>query len=174
MDKGIVIWFTGLPSSGKTTIANATANLLMARGKKVKILDGDALRNTISKDLGYTDNDRATHIARVADLAYTCAKNGYIVLASLITPLDTHRSIVKDYLGGYYHLCFVKCNIMECIKRDVKGLYQKAIAGKIDNFTGISADYDEPKQYDIVCHTEDETILESSKKVLNYISSFNI
>jgi len=170
---GCVIWFTGLPCSGKTTIANAVANFYINKNKKVKILDGDAVRNTISKDLGFSNADREENIRRVAQIAIDLANAEYIVLCSLITPLRSHRQIAQLILGNYYTLCYVKSPLNTCINRDVKGMYKKALNKEIKDFTGISSPYDIPdiSDYNLICFTDRETIYESAQKVISYINS---
>lgn len=170
---GCVIWFTGLPCSGKTTLANAVANVFINRNKRVKILDGDALRNTICKDLGFSEKDREENIRRVANMALEYANNGYIVLCSLITPLKHHRQVAKSILGMYYNLCYIKAPLDTCIKRDVKGMYEKALKKELDNFTGVSSPYDVPDatEYNLVCFTDKELISDSASKIVSYINS---
>lgn len=172
---GIVIWFTGLPCSGKTTIANAVANSYIYKNRKVKILDGDALRKTVSKDLGFSIQDREQNIRMAANIAFDLAKADYIVLCSLITPLKKHREIAQSILAEYYNLCYVKAPINTCIKRDVKGMYQKALKKEIKEFTGISSPYEQPEidEYNLICFTDRETISECAQKIISYLNLKN-
>jgi adenylyl-sulfate kinase len=141
--EGVVVWFTGLSGSGKSTLAEALAPRLRAQGKKVEILDGDAVRTHLSKGLGFSREDRDTNIARIAFVAHLLARNGVIVITAAISPFRETRDKARAMIGDFFEV-HVAPPLEECIKRDVKGLYKKAIAGEIEHFTGISDPYEDP------------------------------
>jgi adenylylsulfate kinase len=140
---GAVIWFTGLSGAGKTTLADALIPKLVASGKKVEVLDGDVVRTHLSKGLGFSREDRDTNIARIAFVAHLLARNGVVVLVAAISPFRSARDAARATIGDFIEV-HVAPPLDECIKRDVKGLYKKAIAGEIAQFTGISDPYEEP------------------------------
>jgi adenylylsulfate kinase len=141
--EGVVIWFTGLSGAGKSTLAEAVAPKLRALGRKVEILDGDVVRTHLSKGLGFSREDRDTNIARIAFVAHLLQRNGVIVLTAAISPFRETRDNARKLVGDFVEV-HVAPPLEECIKRDVKGLYAKAIAGEIQQFTGISDPYEEP------------------------------
>lgn len=153
--KGITVWFTGLPASGKTTIASRIAEILASRGYSACHLDGDKLRKGLNSDLGFSTEDRMENIRRASETAKLLNDNHVIVLAAFITPIESTRKLARNILGKDNLVeVYVKCSIKECKKRDPKGLYKKAVKGEIDNFTGISAEYEEPEKPDIIVDTE--------------------
>ncbi|MHA1230874.1 MAG: adenylyl-sulfate kinase [Candidatus Helarchaeota archaeon] len=165
--KGVTVWFTGLSGSGKSTIADALKNKLKNLGiKRVERLDGDILRKTLCKDLGFTKKDRDTNIERVIFLAKLLTRNDVIVLTSFISPYRKLREQGRREIQNFIEV-YVKCPIEECIKRDPKGLYKKALNNEIQNFTGISDPYEEPENPDLTLNTDKETIEESVQKVFN-------
>ena len=141
---GIVIWFTGLPGSGKSTIANKLDVELNKRGLKTYILDGDNVRMGLNKDLGFSPESRKENIRRISEVAKLFADSGTIVMTAFISPYREDRDSARGVIGSDYFEVFVNTPIEECIKRDPKGLYKKAIASKIKGFTGIDAPYEEP------------------------------
>jgi len=141
---GIVIWFTGLSGSGKSTIANKLDVELNKRGLKTYILDGDNVRMGLNKDLGFSPESRKENIRRISEVAKLFADSGTIVMTAFISPYREDRDSARDVIGLDYVEVFVNTPIEECIKRDPKGLYKKAIAGEIKGFTGIDAPYEEP------------------------------
>jgi len=142
--QGIVIWFTGLSGSGKSTIANKLDVELNKRGLKTYILDGDNVRMGLNKDLGFSPESRKENIRRISEVAKLFADSGTIVMTAFISPYREDRDSARDVIGLDYVEVFVNTPIEECIKRDPKGLYKKAIAGEIKGFTGIDAPYEEP------------------------------
>jgi adenylyl-sulfate kinase len=142
-NEGVVLWFTGLSGAGKSTLAEAIAPKLRAHGKKVEILDGDVVRTHLSKGLGFSRDDRDTNIARIAFVAHLLARNGVTVLVAAISPFRETRDKARALIGDFVEI-HVAPPLDECIKRDVKGLYKKAISGEIQQFTGISDPYEEP------------------------------
>jgi adenylylsulfate kinase len=152
----MVIWFTGLSGSGKTTVALEYQKLLNRH--RSFILDGDVLRNGLCSDLGFSLEDRSENIRRVGYVSRLIYDLGYTVLATFITPLEKDRLWLRGlYRPGQFWLVYIKCSLSECGKRDPKGLYEKAYAGEIANFTGVDSPYEEPKSADIVLDTEDLT-----------------
>ncbi len=145
-----VLWFTGLSGSGKSTIANALDKLLHARGKHTYLLDGDNVRHGLNHDLGFTEADRVENIRRVAEVAKLMADAGLIVIVSLISPFRDERRMARELMNeGEFIEIFVDTPLEECAQRDPKGLYEKAFAGKIKNFTGVSAPYEVPENPDL-------------------------
>ncbi len=164
--QGFTVWFTGLSGAGKTTISDAIEPVLRERGvTKLEKLDGDVVRTHLSKGLGFSKEDRDTNIRRIGWVAEVLTRNGVCVLASAISPYREIRDEVRRNVGQFIEV-YVKCSIPELTRRDVKGLYQKAINGEIKNFTGISDPYEEPLNADVVVDTETEELAESVAKVL--------
>jgi len=168
MGRGVTLWFTGLPCSGKTTIADRVAELLRSRGVKVERLDGDIVRKSLTKDLGFTKEDRDKNIERVTFVAKLLTRNGVIVLATFVSPYRERRQKTREEIGEFIEV-YVKASLEECIRRDVKGMYKKALAGEIKNFTGVDDPYEEPLNPELVLDTERETVEESVHKVLAYL-----
>ena len=146
---GLVIWFTGLSGSGKSTIANSLDVELNKRGLRTYILDGDNIRLGLNKDLGFSPESRKENIRRISEVAKLFADSGTVVMAAFISPFKEDRESARDVIGSDYVEVFVDTPIEECIKRDPKGLYKKAIAGEIKGFTGIDAPYEEPLSSEI-------------------------
>ncbi len=171
--KGATIWFTGLPCSGKTTVADKVYNILKERGYKVERLDGDIIRKSpISKDLGFSKEDRRKNLERVAFIAKLLSRNDVIVLATFVSPYNEIRRDIKEIIGpDRFHLVWTRCPVEVCIERDVKGMYKKALAGEIQNFTGIDDPFEEPTDpaADLILDTDKEDIDESVEKVLAYL-----
>ncbi|MGC9359767.1 MAG: adenylyl-sulfate kinase [Anaerolineae bacterium] len=159
-DLGFTLWFTGLSGAGKTTLARALEPILRERGLKVERLDGDIVRQSLTKDLGFSKEDRDLNIGRVTFVAKLLTRNGVAVLCSFISPYRARRQQSRDEIGEFVE-CFVDCPLEVLIERDVKGLYKKALAGEIANFTGISDPYEPPEQPDIVVNSATQTVEES-------------
>ncbi|CCF00425.1 Putative ATP-sulfurylase large subunit/adenylylsulfate kinase (plasmid) [Sinorhizobium fredii HH103] len=152
-----VLWFTGLSGSGKSTIANALDRLLHARGKHTYMLDGDNVRHGLNRDLGFTEADRVENIRRVAEVAKLMADAGLIVLVSFISPFRGERQMARELMEeGEFIEIFVDTPLEECARRDPKGLYEKALAGKIANFTGVSSPYEVPENPELHLNTVEE------------------
>ena len=152
MAYGFAIWLTGLPSSGKTTLALFLASSLRDQGLPVEVLDGDEVRQSLSADLGFSVKDRQEHARRVIYVSKLLISNGIIVIVPVISPyLETRKSARKE-LQRFVEV-YVKCPLEECIRRDVKGLYAKALVGEITEFTGVSAPYEEPDSPEVVVET---------------------
>ena len=172
MSKGVTVWFTGLPCSGKTTIADKLAVILKEKGRKVERLDGDIVRKGLTRDLGFSKEDRDKNIERVTFVAKLLTRNDVIVLATFVSPYIARRQLSREEIGEYIEV-YVKASVDECIKRDVKGMYKKALAGEIKDFTGIDDPYEEPVNPEILVDTESESVDKSVEKVLRYLEKNN-
>jgi adenylyl-sulfate kinase len=163
----VVLWFTGLSGSGKSTIANVLERKLHEAGRHTYILDGDNVRHGLNRDLGFTETDRVENIRRVAEVAALMADAGLIVIVSFISPYRADRDSAREKLPpGEFLEVFIDTPIEECRRRDPKGLYKKADAGLIQNFTGISAPYEEPLAPDIHVRTNEGTAEEHADWIL--------
>tara|TARA_B100000035_G_scaffold8765_1_gene7496 strand:- start:109 stop:1977 length:1869 start_codon:yes stop_codon:yes gene_type:complete len=167
--RSAIIWMTGLSGSGKSTIAKEIEKKLFLKSYNVFVLDGDNLRMGINKGLGFTTEDRTENIRRTAEVARLFSQAGFIVIVSLISPYISERKKARDIRPEIFKEIFIKASIDECKKRDVKGLYAKAINGELENFTGISSPYEDPKNPDLILNTEKESIEESVNKLENFI-----
>jgi adenylyl-sulfate kinase len=164
--KGVTVWFTGLSGSGKTALALRLEEELRRRGLKVERLDGDIVRQSLTRDLGFSKEDRDRNIERVGFVAKLLTRNGVAVLCSFISPYREVRDKVREEVGNFVEVyCFATLETL--IARDVKGLYEKAIAGQIENFTGISDPYDPPENPEVTINSSTESIEESLAKVLS-------
>jgi adenylyl-sulfate kinase len=166
--RGFTLWFTGLSGAGKTTLAVALEQDLKKRGVKVERLDGDIVRQSLTRDLGFSKEDRDKNIERITFVAKLLSRNGVAVLASFISPYRAVRQKVREETTNFIEV-FVQVPLDEAIKRDVKGMYQKALNGEIPNFTGVSDPYEEPLNPDILVPTHLETVEESVQRILNYL-----
>lgn len=162
---GVTVWFTGLSGAGKTTISRAVGNQLKSYGQKLEILDGDVVRLNLCKGLGFSKEDRDENIRRVAFVAGLLTRNQVTVLVSAISPYREIRQEVRERIGNFVEV-YVNAPLQVCEQRDVKGLYKKARAGEIKNFTGIDDPYEPPFNPDVECKTDLETVEESVSKVL--------
>jgi len=165
---GFTLWFTGLSGSGKTTIAKLVAQELRDRDLKVERLDGDIVRQSLTRDLGFSKEDRDKNIERVTFVAKLLTRNGVAVLCSFISPYRARRLKSRQEIGEFIEV-FVECPVTVCADRDVKGMYAKAFAGEIQNFTGVSDPYEDPENPEIVCHTAEETPEESAAIIVAYL-----
>jgi adenylylsulfate kinase len=165
---GITIWLTGLPSSGKTTIADQVCAILRTREKRVEVLDGDSLRTTLSKGLGFSKEDRYENIRRIAFVAELLARNGVIVLVAAISPYRELRAEIRQKLGDFVEV-YVNAPIDVCEQRDVKGLYRLARKGKLRGLTGVDDPYECPLAPEVECLTSRETPVDSAAKVIDFL-----
>ena len=156
-DEAPVIWLTGLSGAGKSTIAEALIPALRALGIPAMHLDGDDLRTGLCSDLGFSPEDRQENIRRTAEVARLFCRAGTVTVCSLISPLRTHRNLARQIIGSSFREAYVKCDVSECIRRDPKGLYRRALDGSLPNFTGVSAPYESPEQPEYILDTEQET-----------------
>jgi adenylylsulfate kinase len=165
-DKGFTLWFTGLSGAGKTTISKLVEEQLRSRGSKLEILDGDVVRENLSKGLGFSKEDRDTNIRRIAFVADLLSRNGVPVITAAISPYRELRDEARDLMGDRFIEVFVKASVEVCADRDPKGLYEKAFAGEIKEFTGVSDPYEEPLDPELTLETENETPEESAGKII--------
>lgn len=164
-EKGVTVWFTGLSGAGKTTIARKLEQVLKERGRKVEILDGDVVRTNLSKGLGFSKEDRDINIRRIGFVCDLLARNGVVAIAAAISPYREIRDEVRANTENFIEV-YAKCSIEELTRRDVKGLYEKALKGEIENFTGISDPYEEPLNPEVTIDSELETEDESLAKLV--------
>lgn len=163
--KGVTVWFTGLPSSGKSTLARILERTLRKWDLKVELLDGDVVRTHLSKGLGFSKEDRDTNIRRIGFVCHLLTRNGIIAIASAISPYRKIRDEVRQRVGSFIEV-YVKTPLEECQRRDVKGLYKKAKAGEIRGFTGVDDPYEEPLNPEVVCNTVSETPKSCTEKII--------
>lgn len=167
---GQVIWFTGLSASGKSTIAVELEKALVEYGRAVYRLDGDNVRHGLNNDLGFSPEDRNENIRRIAEVAALFKDAGIITLSSFISPYQEARDFARERAGDkYFKEVYIKADVETCAKRDPKGLYEKAMNGEIENFTGVSAPYEEPENPDLVLDTRELSVEESVEEVLEMI-----
>jgi adenylyl-sulfate kinase len=163
--EGFVVWFTGLPSAGKSTLAALLGATLEGRGVKVEVLDGDEIRRVLARGLGFSKEDRDENIRRIAFVARLLVRHGAAAITAAIAPYRTARDEAKRSIGRFVEV-YVKCPLDVCIQRDVKGHYRRALAGEIQHFTGISDPYEEPLQPDVVVETDRESPESGVAKVM--------
>lgn len=166
--EGFVVWMTGLSGAGKTTIAHVLVDELKARGLKVERLDGDVVRQSLTRDLGFSKEDRDKNIERVTFVAKLLSRNGVACICSFISPYQAVRDQVRVETTNFVEV-FVDAPLDVVIQRDVKGMYLKAIAGEIENFTGISDPFEAPANPDVHVRTDQETVQESADVILSYL-----
>jgi adenylylsulfate kinase len=173
---GFTLWFTGLSGAGKSTIANIVGPELEERGRTVEYLDGDVVRTHLSKGLGFSKEDRDTNIERIGWVASRLTRNGAAVLVSAISPYEETRrkarAMVEEF--GPFVEIYVAASVEECAKRDVKGLYEKAFAGEIKEFTGVSDPYEAPSTPEVVLNTEEESPEQSAQRVLGKLEEMGL
>jgi adenylylsulfate kinase len=173
--KGVVIWFTGLPSSGKSTLAHAVEEELYTRGHLSYVLDGDNIRHGLNKNLGFSPEDREENIRRIGEVAKLFAHSGTITMTAFISPYRKDRDKARQLLeDGEFIEVFVKVSLEEAEQRDPKGLYKKARAGEIEEFTGISAPYEEPLNPELVIDTDELNVEKSRDIVIRYLEEKKI
>jgi adenylyl-sulfate kinase len=163
--RGFVVWFTGLPSAGKSTLARGLEKQLAGRGRRVEVLDGDEVRLRLTKGLGFTRADRDENIRRIAYVAGLLARNGVVAITAAISPYREVREEVRAEIGDFVEV-YVDCPVEECIRRDVKGLYRRALRNEIQNFTGVSDPYEPPRNPEVVVETHGETPEQSLDKIV--------
>lgn len=173
MDRGFTVWFTGLSGAGKTTVSKMVVETLTKRGCKVEVLDGDVVRENLSKGLGFSKEDRDINIRRIGFVCNLLSRNGVVAIAAAISPYKSIRDENRKLIGNFCEV-YMKCSIEELTRRDVKGLYKKALTGEIKNFTGISDPYEPPDNPEVVCDTAVETPLQSHDKVIGKLEEMNL
>lgn len=169
--KGLTVWFTGLSGAGKTTICRAVQSELQSRGLPIEVLDGDSIREYLCSDLGFSEADRKENIKRIAYVAQLLTRNGVVVLVAAISPYKSSRDQARAAIGNFMEV-YVNAPLEICEARDPKGLYRKARSGMIQRFTGIDQPYEAPLSPDMECHTDIESVPESSGKVIASVLQF--
>ena len=167
---GITIWLTGLSGAGKTTIGKELVRHLQAAGEQVEFLDGDVLRQTLCRGLGFSYEDRCENIRRIGFLAELLTRHGITVIVAVISPYQSIREEVRQRLDSFLEV-YVNAPLAVCEQRDVKGLYKRTRAGEIQQFTGVSDPYEPPLSPEVVCYTDRETIDESVARILAHFQS---
>ena len=167
--KGFTVWFTGLSGSGKSTIAEILVEKLRARDIKVELLDGDVVRTNLSKGLGFSKEDRDVNIRRIAFVCHLLARNNVCAIGAAISPYRAIRDEARAMIGNFVEV-FVDTPLEECERRDVKGLYAKARAGELKQFTGIDDPYEEPLNPEVVCPTTKETPEEGAERIMRKLN----
>jgi adenylylsulfate kinase len=173
---GFTLWFTGLSGAGKSTIADLVGPRLEEAGRTVEYLDGDVVRTRLSKGLGFTKEDRDTNIERIGWVASRLTRHGAVVIVSAISPYEETRrkarAMVEEF--GPFIEVYVEASVEECARRDVKGLYEKAFAGEIKEFTGVSDPYEEPSNPELVLHTEQDSPEQDAQLVLGKLEEMGL
>jgi adenylylsulfate kinase len=169
--KGLTVWFTGLSSAGKTTISQALYEDLRGRRYRVEWLDGDVIRQRLSKGLGFSKEDRDENIRRIGFVAELLTRHGVIVLVSAVSPYRAVRDEMRQRIGNFLEV-YVQAPLEVCEQRDLKGIYKRARAGEMDNVTGINDPYEPPLTPEVVCRTDRETLAESKAKVLDAVEDW--
>jgi adenylyl-sulfate kinase len=172
MIEGFTLWFTGLSGSGKSTLANLVAEELRERGYRVEVLDGDEVRTNLSKGLGFSKEDRDTNIRRIGYVCKLLARNGVIAISAAISPYRDIRDEVRKMHDRFFEV-YVECPIDTLVERDVKGLYKKALAGEIKNFTGVSDPYEAPLKAELVVNSSTQSREQSLAHLLTKLESLN-
>lgn len=177
MSQGFTLWFTGLSGAGKTTLTNELLPQLKARGVNIEVLDGDEVRTNLSKGLGFSKEDRDTNIRRIGYVARLLSRNGVGVIVAAISPYSAVRDEVRKDVeanGAAFVEVYVQASLDTLVGRDVKGLYKKAIAGEIANFTGVSDPYEAPENPEILVSSDTETVAESAAKIIAFLEERNL
>ena len=171
--QGFTLWFTGLSGAGKTTVSRVIEDDLRARGMKVEVLDGDVVRENLSKGLGFSKEDRDTNIRRIGWVCEVLSRNGVVAIAAAISPYREIRDEIRGKVENFVEV-YAECPIPVLAERDVKGLYKKALAGEIKNFTGVSDPYEAPLNPEVTYHSDKETVQESAEKILSKLEEMEL
>jgi adenylylsulfate kinase len=173
ISSSFVIWLTGLPSSGKTTIAAALKPKLNHLGLNAEILDGDIMRRELSPELGFTKKDRYTHVKKVIYICKLLSNNGIISIVTIVSPDKEIRNFARNQLCRLVEV-YVKCSLVTCIERDCKGLYKKALNGEMANLIGLQDPYDEPANPDVIANTEKESLDTITDKIISKLKDLGV
>ena len=175
-DKGFVLWITGLPASGKTTLARELKRRLSDMGRRVELLDGDEVRRWLSPEAGFTREDRERHLRRVAYVSKLLARNGVVVIASFVSPYRKIRDEVRKIVekDAPFIEIYVRCPLEVAMERDPKGLYKRALAGEIKNFTGIDDPFEEPENPEVVVDSSAMNVDEEVERVMSELRSHSL
>jgi len=168
--KSVILWFTGLSGAGKSTLANEVEALLYEKGKRTYVLDGDNIRQGLCGDLTFSDEDRVENIRRIGEVAKLMVDAGLLTLTAFISPFRAERQRVRDLVpAGDFIEVYCRCDLSVCEERDVKGLYKKARAGEISQFTGVSSTYEEPENAEVIVDTDKHSLQECAQQVIDYL-----
>ncbi|GAB4342207.1 MAG: adenylyl-sulfate kinase [Candidatus Abyssubacteria bacterium] len=170
--KGFTLWFTGLSGAGKTTLSRRVEEVLLERGLRVEVLDGDVVRQNLSKGLGFSKEDRDINIRRIGFVCHLLTRNDVIAIAAAISPYRSVREENRKLIGSFVEV-FCKCPIPVLKERDPKGLYEKALKGEIRHFTGVDDPYEDPLNPEVIVETDKETIEESVNKIIRTLELMN-
>jgi len=171
--KGFTLWFTGLSGAGKTTLAHIVEKELRGRGMKVELLDGDVVRTNLSKGLGFSKEDRDINIRRIGFVCNLLTRNNVVAIGSAISPYRAIRDELRASIGSFVEV-YVECPLDTLVQRDVKGLYKKALAGEIKEFTGVSDPYEAPLHAEVVVNSSTETVEESAAKIIRKLEELDL
>jgi adenylyl-sulfate kinase len=173
--RGCVLWLTGLSGCGKSTIANLLEERLNEKGRHTYLLDGDNIRHGLSRGLGFSEEDRLENIKRTAEAAKLLVDAGIIVIASFISPLRAHRQTAKEIIdSGDFVEIFIDTPFHECVKRDAKGWYKRALNGEIESYTGVDSPYEKPENPDVHIKAGKSEAEEAVKTIIGFLNNFNI
>ena len=168
--QSVVLWFTGLSGSGKSTLAHVLEEKLFNKGCKTFVLDGDNVRHGLNSNLDFSDNDRKENIRRIGEVAKLMLESGLIVMTAFISPFREDRAAVRNLISNSDFIeIYCKASLKTCEERDVKGLYKRARAGEIKNYTGIDSPYEAPENPELIIDTDKETLDESVSKIYNFL-----
>ena len=170
-EKGFVVWLTGLPGSGKSTVAKLIYNYFKRLSRRVELLDGDSVRPWLSPEAGFTREDRTRHLRRVMFVANLLARNGVVVIASFVSPYRDVRQMARKLIKEFVEV-YVKCPLELCMKRDPKGLYKKALAGELNHMTGLDDPYEEPENPEVIVDTSIMSPDDCFKKIIEKLRDF--
>jgi len=173
LEKGFTLWFTGLSGAGKTTLARLVETELRNRGSRVEVLDGDIIRTNLSKGLGFSKEDRDTNIRRIGFVCNLLTRNGVVAIAAAISPYREVRDELRRDIGSFVEV-YVSCPISVLAERDVKGLYKKALAGEIKNFTGVDDPYESPLAAEVIVETDSESAEESAARIISKLEEMSL
>ncbi len=168
LEQGFTVWFTGLSGAGKSTLSKALAAELLARGRRVEVLDGDEVRTNLSRGLGFSREDRDTNVQRIAYVCQLLTRHGVAVLSAAISPYQEARAQARARIGEFVEV-YVHCPMPELVRRDVKGLYARALRGEIPHFTGISDPYEAPTHPDVVVDSGSESVAASLARIVAHL-----
>ena len=169
--KGGILWFTGLPGSGKSTLAIELESHLFQNGIQVYVLDGDNIRQGLSSDLGFSPADRTENIRRIGEVGTLFADAGFIVITAFISPYRKDRELARQVAGDFFNEIYIKADVTTCEKRDPKGHYQLARTGRIPEFTGVSAPYEQPNNPELIVDTNNQSVDQCKEHLINFIGT---
>ena len=173
MQKGFVLWLTGLPGSGKTTLAKILEEILRKKGLKLEVFDGDEVRKWLSPEAGFSREDRDRHIKRVAMISKLLSRNDIAVIVSLVSPYRDVRDFARNEIENFLEI-WIKCSLETCIKRDPKGLYKKAQSGEIKDMTGVQDVYEEPHNPELIIDTDNKSVDECIDMLIKELGKLHI